>query len=218
MRAYKFLDAHFGLKCLYEKRLKISTINDLNDPFELIPFNLADKNLRRALQKTRDHLAARRGLLCFSAEWGDPVIWAHYSDKHRGICIGFEIPDDADVSRRVKYVSQRLPFPPGPTIAHAEAMLFTKYSNWACEQEIRMLATLSDEEDGRYFYDFDNKVRVTEIIAGARCTLPKSALTRALGPLAEQITVIKARAGFRKFEIVQDKRGFKPGLYTSPKK
>jgi len=46
MRAYKFLSAHFGLKSLYEKRLTISTIDDLNDPFELLPYNLSDPKLK----------------------------------------------------------------------------------------------------------------------------------------------------------------------------
>ena len=92
MLAYKFLDATFGLKSLAEKRLKISTLDDLNDPFELLPFEMADRNWRLALRKTRDQLATNRGMGCFSADWHDPVIWAHYSDKHRGLCLGFEIP------------------------------------------------------------------------------------------------------------------------------
>jgi hypothetical protein len=40
MRAYKFLDARFGLKSLYERRLKQSRLHELNDPFELTPYNL----------------------------------------------------------------------------------------------------------------------------------------------------------------------------------
>jgi hypothetical protein len=206
MRAYKFLNAHFGLKSLYEKRLKISRIHDLNDPFELMPYNLSDRSHRRAVQKTRDQLAAHRGMLCFSADWRDPVIWAHYSDKHRGICLGFEVPEDS--SKIVNYVPKRLPFPTTLTAAHAEAMLFTKYSHWEYEHEIRIWAELDDEEDGLYFHDFDDTLRLVEVIAGARCTLPRSAITRALGPLAKQISFIKARAGFTKFEIVTDQRGF----------
>ena len=72
MRVYKFLDEEFGLKTLREKRLKISTLDDLNDPFELLPYNLKDKNQRRALQNTRKELARNRGILCFSADWRYP--------------------------------------------------------------------------------------------------------------------------------------------------
>jgi hypothetical protein len=94
MLAYKFLDEHFGLKSLSEKRLKISTLSDLNDPFELLPYEVVDRNLRRVLRGIRDKWMRTHGILCFSADWRDPVIWAHYSDKHRGLCLGFEIPDE----------------------------------------------------------------------------------------------------------------------------
>jgi hypothetical protein len=123
MRAYKFLDEHFALKSLCEKRLKISTLPDLNDPFELLPYEMTDRNRRRALRETRDELAKKRGILCFSADWRDPVIWAHYSDKHRGLCLGFEIPDEK--RKQVKYVAKRLPFPATPTTGHADVLLFT---------------------------------------------------------------------------------------------
>jgi len=38
MRVYKFMTAEFGMKSLREKRLKISLLDDLNDPFDLLPY------------------------------------------------------------------------------------------------------------------------------------------------------------------------------------
>lgn len=207
MRAYKFIDAQFGLKSLRERRLKISRIGDLNDPFELLPYNLANKNHRQALQKSREKLAANRGLLCFSTTWRDPVMWAHYSDKHRGICLGFEIPGNRDICKRVSYRMERLPFPATLTLADADAMLFTKYSNWKYEQEMRMWAKLDNAENELYFYDFDKTLRLVEVIVGARCTLTRGDLTEALGALVKNVTLIKARPGFQRFEIVRQKRG-----------
>jgi len=131
MRAYKFLDEHFGLKSLREKRLKISTLPDLNDPFELLPYEMSDRNRRSALRETRDQLARNRGILCFSADWTDPVIWAHCSDKHRGLCLGFDIPDEK--CSRVSYVVNRLPFPAKPALADGERLHSTKYINWKYE-------------------------------------------------------------------------------------
>lgn len=117
MRVYKFLDAHFGIKSLSEKRLKVSTLDDLNDPFELLPFEMTDKTNRMALNLARQTWGTDRGMLCFSSDWCDPVIWAHYSDKHRGLCLGFEIPDK--YATRVNYVIDRLQFPEHLEIAHA---------------------------------------------------------------------------------------------------
>jgi hypothetical protein len=209
MRAYKFLDAHFGLKSLYEKRLKISEIHELNDPFELTPYDLTDQIQREAFLNTRDQLGRRFGMLCFSGAWSDPVIWAHYSDKHKGICLGFEIPRDK--AKAVYYASAPRPFPAnfldlasGEKMALVQEMLFTKYSNWDYEHEIRVWAQLDDEEDGFYFAGFGEELRLVEVITGARCTLPTRAITRALEPLSSHVTVIKARAAHDAFRVVQD--------------
>lgn len=209
MRAYKFLDAHYGLKSLRERRLKISTIEDLNDPFELIPFDLSNRKIRWAFYLTRNRLALTQGMVCFSANWRDPVIWAHYADKHRGLCLGFDVSDEK--AQRVTYVRRRLPCPKSPTLADADAMHSTKFDSWAYEQEIRMWAALNEVVDGLYFADFDEQnLKLMEVIAGARCTLTKRDLEAALGPESgKRIKVTKARAGFKEFEIVSDKRGFK---------
>lgn len=214
MRVYKFLDAKFGIKSLSEKRLKISTLEDLNDPFELIPYDLSDRTNRFAAQRARDELSRNRGMLCFSATWHDPVLWAHYSDKHKGICIGFEIPED--VGMPVQYVQNRLPFPDTATLENAEAMLVTKYRNWAYEREIRVFATLDDQEDGLYFAEFNQKLDLVEVIAGARCAVSSSEIEQALGPSAESIKLIKAHAGFGEFKIVEDLRGFRPAQVYRP--
>lgn len=205
MRVYKFMDAKFGLKTVTEKRLKISRIEDLNDPFELIPYNLTNKHHRRILQATRAQLAQNRGLLCFSTTWHDPVMWAHYSDKHRGLCLGFEVPKN--ICRSVTYESQRLPFPTSPTLVDAERMLFTKYHNWRYEKEIRVWVRLEDQEDGMYFYDFNKAIQLVQVIVGVRCTLSRKALVSALGTLAKSVKLTKARPGFRKFEIVTQQQG-----------
>jgi Protein of unknown function (DUF2971) len=212
MRAFKFLNAEFGLKSLAERRLRISRLDELNDPFELIPFDLRTPRFRFALKQTRAQLTKTRGLLCFSAKWRDPVLWAHYSDKHRGICLGFEVPDEAGIAKRVQYVSRRLTFPPSLSLSDtsvAEAMLFTKYSSWQYEEEIRIFLALNDEEDGNYYRAFDNTLRLVMVIAGARCELSEHKLTSSLGELADSVKLIKARAGFGKFEVVEDQRGFR---------
>jgi hypothetical protein len=214
MRVYKFLDSHFALKTLSEKRLKISRFDDLNDPFELIPYNIGNQKQRWTLQAMRRELGQNRGMLCFSATWRDPVLWAHYADKHRGICIGFDL--SPEFCKKVNYLSKRLPFPRSITlndIAIAEVILFTKFKNWAYEQEVRSYLSLDDEENGLFFADFGNALKPFAVIAGAKCVTTKDEIVQALGPLAGKVELIKARAGFRKFEIVKDLRGFQ---ITSP--
>jgi hypothetical protein len=208
MKVYKFLEAKYGLKSLVEKRLKISRFDDLNDPFELIPYNVTHRQHRWALKAMRSQLGQNRGMLCFSATWRDPVLWAHYAEKHQGVCIGFEVPEGNEQFHKVEYVSKRLPFPKSPTLTDTKIILFTKFDSWEYEQEIRVFLALNDPEDGLYFKEFDETLRPVMVIAGSRCKLPKREITQALGGLEKQVEVIKARAGFTNFEIVKDKRGF----------
>jgi hypothetical protein len=202
------MDTHYGLKSLREKRLKISRIDELNDPFELLPYDLSNKNNRRALDKTRKQLGEKHGLLCFGGTWHDPVMWAHYGDKHRGLCLGFEIPADSETFRRVHYMAVRLPFPRTPSLADAEAILFTKYSNWAYEQEIRVWVQLDASEAGLYFYDFNDSLKLAEVIIGQRSPVSRDELKQALGNLAKNVQLIKARSAFTEFKIVRQQRSF----------
>src|SRR5438477_7762882 len=136
MRVYKFLSAEFGLKSLWEKRLKITTIDELNDPFDLLPFKILDRSKRKEMRLKNQRLGKSHGMLCFSEAWSDPVIWAHYSDKHRGLCLGFEIENDEE--KEVIYVDERQDLDDKDLIANVgiPIWLYTKYSKWDYEQEI----------------------------------------------------------------------------------
>ena len=207
MRAYKFLDEKFGIKSLQEKRLKISVLDDLNDPFELLPYEMTDRNKRSALNATRKQIASNRGLLCFSATWKDPVLWAHYADKHKGLCLAFDVPHET--CKAVNYEKRRLKLPTSPSLPDAEALIFTKYVNWKYEQELRIWATLDTCDDGLYFAEFGPSLKLEKVIAGARCSLSERQIEAAIGPLSENVTIMKARAGFKEFEIVKDQLGFR---------
>ena len=82
MRVFHFVNEEFGLEDLRKRRLKIATLHELNDPFELFGVSLADESLRRAFRAMKDQLASNRGLLCFSRDWHNPVQWSHYAAKH----------------------------------------------------------------------------------------------------------------------------------------
>jgi hypothetical protein len=88
-------------------------------------------------------------------------------------------------------------------------LFFTKYINWFYEKEFRCVRRLaSSKKVGElYFMDFGDDLRLVEVIAGARCKTKESKLRNAIKPL-EGVKLIKARAGFKRFEVVKDKRGF----------
>jgi len=83
MRAYHFTSAIHALDDLKNNRLKIATIDDLNDPFELLGMDLRDKEARATFRSWRDDMASDYGFLCFSRGWRNK--WskpAGYRGKH----------------------------------------------------------------------------------------------------------------------------------------
>lgn len=107
MRVYHFLKEQYGLEALRKKRLKIARINELNDPFEFMGADLSDLEFREAIGGLKDYLNERWGLLCFSKVWESPVQWTHYANRHKGLCLGFDVPDG--FLTKVKYENERLP-------------------------------------------------------------------------------------------------------------
>ncbi|MFH7489526.1 DUF2971 domain-containing protein, partial [Pseudomonas syringae group genomosp. 7] len=81
------------------------TIQDLNDPFEMLTHQLADAKVLKAVLAIKQDASEHIGLFCFSSAYSNPVEWAHYADKHKGICLGFDF-EEADLIK-VNYSSSR---------------------------------------------------------------------------------------------------------------
>ena len=157
MRVYHFVNKEYGLDNIRRRRLKIATLNELNDPFELFGVEFSEPSLRTAFRVMKNELAQNRGLLCFSKGWSNPVQWSHYADKHKGLCLGFDVPDihlgkvnysrnrlvaDIEKLKKTRQLSEKL----------LTKMMFTKYYHWKYENEVRSFVTLDevDEEKGLY--------------------------------------------------------------------
>ena len=212
MRVFHFVNEEFGLEDLRRRRLKIATLNELNDPFELFGVNLADDNLRRAFRTMKNKLASNRGLLCFSRDWHNPVQWSHYAEKHTGLCLGFDIPDEhlcAVTYSRKRLVVKAESFrnPHELSVDTVTRFLFTKYSHWRYENEVRCFVTLKDKypEKNLYFAEFSNKVQLAVVIVGAQSSVTRENLRNALGDLAPSVETFKARLAFKTFRVVRQR-------------
>ena len=210
MRVFHLTHADHALGAIALGRLKIARIADLNDPFELLAANLGgDKPLRRRVREWRQDLHKTTGLLCFSRDWYSPVLWSHYADKHRGICLGFELRDN--LAERVDYVKGRLPIPPNfltvtPALGEAfvRQVLTTKYQHWEYENEVRVFVRLdhSTVERGLYFYPFSEDLKLTEVILGPLCELPLATVRTFVRRTYPDAIIIRARLGFKSFNVV----------------
>ncbi len=106
MRVFHFRDEKNGLKSLKERRLKITRIMELNDPFEFLGAELSNLDFRKAINATKNQISKTTGILCFSKNWRNPVQWSHYAKEHKGICMGFDIRKR--LLAKVDYVDERL--------------------------------------------------------------------------------------------------------------
>lgn len=212
MRAYHFVNREHGLEDIRRRRLKIATLGELNDPFELFGIALHDKVLRRAFQAMKKELSATRGLLCFSRKWSNPVQWSHYAEKHRGMCLGFDVADQSlgtvnYLRRRLIVEIERFRDPRQLDVGTFQRFLFTKYSHWRYEDEVRCFVTLEDKdpETGLYFADFSDAMSLKQVIVGAESSITRRELRDALGDLEDSVDAFKARLAFRTFRVVRQR-------------
>jgi hypothetical protein len=209
MRAYKFLEEKFGLRDIAEKQVKASKFADMNDPFELIGVQWSDSAAEDALVS---HNASEYGVMCLSKNCSDPLLWAHYTDKHRGICLGFDVPDDPLLVHPVIYVTGR---EKQDSDILYEALkthnsyiykdpfmlkLLFKYEGWRYEYVVRLLKRLGS---GMTFFHFnDDDFALREVILGLRCKVTKKSIQNRLRGYNRPVDIFRAKLSNDKFEIL----------------
>jgi len=212
MQAYHFLSALNAVDNLKERRIKISRLEDLNDPFELMWMELPDKEDRKAFRKAKKNISAEYGVICFSKDWSNPVLWSHYAEKHRGVCLGFDIPDDSVI--HVQYTAKRPVWNIRDGFGRVtidkksmNVLLETKYKAWEYEDEIRILVELKEQDKIElYFKEFDKNFVLREVVLGARCQKDMAEeVQSALRNYEKGVNLIQGRLSFKSFKIVKDK-------------
>ena len=203
LRAYHFLPVRYALDDLRYRRLKIARFDDLNDPFELWDVALRDRHFRSRFKATKQAMARRFVMLCFSLSWHNPLLWSHYADKHHGIALGFDIKKTEGL-KSVSYVKSR------PVLTQIDSrvavrLMTTKYIGWRYEQEVRIFIDLEVRHpvSGLYFYDLSEKVVLREVILGPLCTATNQELRDVLGTTAD-VTVRKGSLVLNSFRVVTD--------------
>jgi hypothetical protein len=213
LAVYHLTSAEHAISDIALSRLKLARIDDLNDPFELMAVNLREPRLRRAYRDLRSRENDTTGLICFSADWTNPVLWSHYGDKHRGVCLGFGVK--AALVQEVNYEEERLenfvtdtgkPLELSPEQLHQ--LKRTKYKHWEYEQEWRMFVPLKEaaNEGSLYFRGFGRGLRLREVILGPQCILSLPKVRRLVSAHHDDVSTIKARLAYKFFKVVPNAR------------
>ncbi|WP_206955952.1 DUF2971 domain-containing protein [Trinickia acidisoli] len=214
MRLYYLTACEWAEKTLREQRFKLSTFDEANDPFELLAVSIKNRHARQIYKDLiykhwNNHLA----MLCTSTSWHSPVMWAHYGDKHRGVCIGFDTAEHVQVCP-VSYRTDRLP---GlldslgqrqlPTEEQIMTVLTTKFKDWQYERECRIFAEGSERDaDGKAYLAFQPGLIPREIILGVRCEASLRDFADLVIDPINSVEIFKARAAFDSFKIVRQKQ------------
>ncbi|WP_292995670.1 DUF2971 domain-containing protein [Nitrosomonas sp.] len=222
MIVYHFTPSEFALKALRDRRLKISRINELNDPFEFCAVDFSDSDTRSKLETFRNQMNARYGVICFSEHYRDPVLWSHYADGHRGVALVFEIPNDDAI--HIDYQPERFKLDVDVAIKRggfAESdlgqLISTKFSSWHYENEIRMMCGLNDhfcqiDSKGKkvYFESLSlesfgvDALKLIGLIRGTRCDLtPMDIASELLA--ADTLSVQDTQLDLSSFQIISSK-------------
>ena len=176
MRVFHFTNTYYGISNLSLKRLKVSRFSQLNDPFELLAADLLDSRDRKALSEFKNTLNANKGMICFSGSWGNPLLWGHYADKHSGMALGFDIPDE--YLSPVQYTTQRAKVEFDQKTRKIvngtrlmDKLLRTKFTDWKYEDERRMFVDLDPtlQEGGNHFVEFSKDLALREVILITDC-------------------------------------------------
>jgi hypothetical protein len=211
MRAYHFMEERWGLESLRRHRLKLALFEDMNDPFELLGAGFRDKCDEATYPQLKAEMHLAIGVLCFSRTWHDPVLWSHYADKHRGLCLGFDIPDEW--AKQVKYRWTRL----GPEPENYQPrndkdtfgykLLTTKFRHWEYEDEVRLIVQLkhAESEEQRYFLPYGNALKLREVVVGPRSSLLVTQLRDSIQSEHDSVSVYYAGLARRSFRVVRDR-------------
>jgi len=178
-RVYKFITAKYGVDDLKNRRLKLSTIDDLNDPFDHYAIDTSNSKIAYAVAAAISEFKRDTRLVCFSRNWDNILLWSHYAASHTGLCLGFDIPDRANFYLDVRYQPNLLRFEdltgnlqdPAMAFDFAKRLVSTKHESWSYEQEVRIFIRINDPSDqnGLSWIPFDPMLELKEVIIGVQC-------------------------------------------------
>nr|WP_246297259.1 DUF2971 domain-containing protein [Tardiphaga robiniae] len=163
--------------------------------------------MRKIVRENKNKFNEEKGLICFSEDWTDPVLWSHYAAKHTGIALGFDI--DESLISKVDYSEKRLKqkLPKGSkalTPDLVKLLVETKFDSWKYEREWRMLSDLTSvtNEGSLYFEAIGPQLRLVEVILGPLCNFDVKQIRKIVDANHKGVITYKARLANRSFRII----------------
>ena len=206
---YYFTEAKYAIDNIKNKYVKVSALSELNDLNEIKNYKIKNKAERDSLDRFLSEKLSKYGILCLTSEWSNPVHWAHYGGRNKGIAMGFEV--DKSNLFKVSYCQEKLNIPrkngiPYFTEEDLEKLLSLKFIHWQYEQEFRLFIVLEETRfvEPNYFEKFSPALKLQELILGARYEENINELKEELNKLDSSVKIYKAKPSDGKFEFDRD--------------
>lgn len=201
--AYRFRScSEFLIKSLEDETIGLTSPTNFNDPFDCPIMGLLN-NDEKVSDLIRQAYNDCLKIACFSAntklpyyddnkqklvqeekqcgsmpEYCNELMWAHYADSHKGVCIKYHFPNSltqlADGKdgvmcyfKDVSYSSQDLHQYSGKDSINLYDAFFLKGEKWAYENELRLL--LFDVNGRPGFYSISAKNCIEAVYFGLKC-------------------------------------------------
>jgi hypothetical protein len=189
---------------LTERKIFFQTPAEFNDPFECAPYLGSDDET----EKYQAYISEHCSMLCLVGRNDCHLMWAHYADMHKGICLQFngELPFFKEGTHKVNYQAERPRFNRREFWRLTETekrkvmsdTLLTKPEQWDYEDEWRKIRL--NRSAGT---DELPPGALTRIILGARISSEHEEKIRNLcRQLEAPPDITKARLSKQKYEII----------------
>ena len=213
-RLYYFTTLKFAVSNIQKKRLKVSRLLELNDPFEfkhVKPLNDRSMSQRDQLKYLED-LNNETGIICFSKSYASSLMWGHYAERAAGVALGFDVADHLQVP--VKYDKNFLEYPAQIDDAFTQSFISTKAPAWSYEEEVRIGAHLHqckyefDIGAGRflYFEPFSDDLKLREILLGINSEVDMADVQALKRYATDSVEIYGTERADDRFEIVKTNR------------
>lgn len=110
--------------------------------------NISNNDFGVLLNKVAKRVAQRKGIACFMSNCDNLLMWAHYADSHKGVCLKFDILEDTDFFSPAKKVVYTKDYPIYNYLENkndfVNQMFFTKSNEWEYEGEVRVIKNKKD--------------------------------------------------------------------------
>jgi len=147
-----------------------------------------------------------KGVYSLAERVNCPLMWSHYGDQHRGLCLGYSVPEASTGNvEKIRYGGSRLVKASDVSAMMAgqeparrrvdEAVLLKKAKPWAYEREWRLIGSRGQRH---------SPLELEEVVFGMRCpTAVRFAVVKAMENRDRPVSFFEIREQWGQFLLVK---------------